>query len=151
MRRSQIYINASMFPHSWSSFIYRSSEYKDFYESLQIAFPNNVPVSQFHGCILVCSIDIYLDASLSTVSMGCNTQVICHFWNGLRPFEHNDSVRLQQQVIHLYIFEYSLIIMVKARWLPRQCIWSGQIWNLHIYLWSAHHSTEERGGVSRAH
>ncbi len=27
--------------HSWSSFIYRWSEYKGFYESLQIAFPNN--------------------------------------------------------------------------------------------------------------
>ncbi len=37
--------------HSWSSFIYRSSEYKIvfFYESLQIAFPNNVLVSQFWG------------------------------------------------------------------------------------------------------
>ncbi len=44
--------------HSWSSFIYRRSEYKGFYESLQIAFPNNVLVSQFRGWSLVCSIDI---------------------------------------------------------------------------------------------
>ncbi len=44
--------------HSWSSFIYRRSEYKGFYESLQIAFPNNVLVSQFHGWILLFSIDI---------------------------------------------------------------------------------------------
>ncbi len=41
----------------------------------QIAFPNNVLVSQFHGWSLVCSLPstIYLDASLSTVSMGHNT------------------------------------------------------------------------------
>ncbi len=44
--------------HLWSSFIYRS-EYKGFYESLQITFPNNVLVSQFRGWSLVCSIDIY--------------------------------------------------------------------------------------------
>ncbi len=35
-------------------------------------------------------------------------------------FERIDCVRLQQQVISLYIFEYSLIIMVNARWLTRQ-------------------------------
>ncbi len=45
-----IYINAPVCTnHSWSSFIYRRSEYKGFYESLQIAFPNNVLVSQFRG------------------------------------------------------------------------------------------------------
>ncbi len=32
---------------SWYSFTYRS-EYKFFYEYLQIAFPNNVLVSKFH-------------------------------------------------------------------------------------------------------
>ncbi len=42
-----VYVRAN---HSWSSFIYRRSEYKVFfYESLQIAFPNNVLVSQFRG------------------------------------------------------------------------------------------------------
>ncbi len=41
MRRSPIYINVNVrLNHLWSSFIYRSSEYKGFYESLQIAFPN---------------------------------------------------------------------------------------------------------------
>jgi len=45
--------------HLWSSFIYRRSEYKGLYESLQIAFHNNVLVSQFRGWSLVCSIDIY--------------------------------------------------------------------------------------------
>ncbi len=71
MRQSPIYINTSMFAYtcslirpymfvdSWSSFIYRS-EYKGFYESLQIAFPNNVLVIQFCGWSLVCSIDIYI-------------------------------------------------------------------------------------------
>ncbi len=34
--------------NSWSSLIYRRSEYKSFYESLQITFSNNVLVSQFH-------------------------------------------------------------------------------------------------------
>ncbi len=57
---------------------------------------------------------------------------ICHFWNDLRIFERIDCVRLQQQVIRLYIFEYSLIIMVNARWLARQRIWSGRIENLPI-------------------
>ncbi len=37
--------------------------------------------------------------------------------------------------------------MVNARWLTCQHIWSGRIGN----LWSARHSTEERGRVSRAH
>ncbi len=54
--------------------------------------------------------------------MGRDTQAIRHFWNGLRIFEHIDCVRLQQQVICLYIFEYSLIIMVNARLLTRQRI-----------------------------
>ncbi len=80
--------------------------------------------------------------------MGRDTQAIRHFWNCLRIFERIDCV--QQQVIRLYIFEYSLIIMVNARWLMRQRIWSGQIGNLHISM-SACLSTEERGGVSRAH
>ncbi len=41
--------------------------------------------------------------------------------------------------------------MANVRWLKRQCIWSGQIGNLHIlYLWSAYHSTEKKGGVTRA-
>ncbi len=57
--------------HSWSSFIYRSSKYKGFYESLQIAFPNNELVSQFRGWSLVLLHSyVYLDAPLSTVSMG---------------------------------------------------------------------------------
>ncbi len=56
------------------------------------------------------------------------------FCNGLRIFEHIDCVHLQQQVIRLYIFEYSLIIMVIARWLMRQRTWSGQIGNLHISM-----------------
>ncbi len=41
-----VYVRAN---HSWSSFTYRRSEYKDFYETLQIAFPNNVLVSKFHA------------------------------------------------------------------------------------------------------
>ncbi len=49
--------------HLWSSFICRS-EYKGFYETLQIAFPNNVLVSQFCGWSLVCSIDIYIPRCL---------------------------------------------------------------------------------------
>ncbi len=56
-------------------------------------------------------------------------------------------VRLQQQVIRLYIFEYSLIIMVNARWLTRQRIWSGRIGNLHIYGLLV----TPRKKVSRAH
>ncbi len=74
---------------SWSSFIHRRSEYKGLYESLQIVFPNNVLVSQFRGwSLVVCSIDIYT-------------------LERKRIFEHIDCVRLQQQVIHVYIFEYS--------------------------------------------
>ncbi len=38
--------------------------------------------------------------------MGRDTQAIRHFWNGLWIFERIDCVRLQQQVIRLYIFEY---------------------------------------------
>ncbi len=38
--------------------------------------------------------------------MGRDMQAIRHFWNGLRIFEHIYCVRLQQQVISLYIFEY---------------------------------------------
>ncbi len=34
--------------HSWSSFTYRNAYKVLFYESLQIAFPNNVLVSKFH-------------------------------------------------------------------------------------------------------
>ncbi len=48
-------------------------------------------------------------------SMGSDTQAILHFSNVLRIFERIDCVRLQQQVIRLYIFEYSGIIMVNAR------------------------------------
>ncbi len=44
------------------------------------------------------------------------------------------TVRLQQQVVRLYIFEYFFIIMVNARWLMRQCIWSGRIGNLHLSM-----------------
>ncbi len=61
MHRSPIYITFVYgHPnHSWSSFIYRRSVYKGFYESFQIAFPNNMLVSQFRCCSLVCSIDIH--------------------------------------------------------------------------------------------
>ncbi len=54
MRRSPIYINASMFariirdPDSPTEVV----SIRVFYESLQIAFPNNVLVSQFRGCSL---------------------------------------------------------------------------------------------------
>ncbi len=47
---------------------------------------------------------MYLDASLSTVSMGRDTLAIRHFLNVLWIFEHIDCVRLQRQFIHLYIF-----------------------------------------------
>ncbi len=43
-----------------------------------------------------------------------------------------------------------IIIMLNARWLTRQRIWSGRI-GIYTYLWSAHHSMKERVGVSRAH
>ncbi len=46
MGQIPVYVHAN---HSWSSFIYRRSEYKVFYWSLQIAFPNNVLVSMFRG------------------------------------------------------------------------------------------------------
>ncbi len=46
--------------------------------------------------------------------MGSDTQAILHFSNVLRIFERIDCVRLQQQVIRLYIFECSGIIMVNA-------------------------------------
>ncbi len=36
---------------------------------------------------------------------------------GRDTFERIHCVRLQQQAIRLYIFEYLLIIMVNARWL----------------------------------
>ncbi len=63
-----------------------------------------------------------------------DTQAIHHFWIGLQIFVRIDCVHLQQQVIRLYIFEYSLIIMVNARWLMRQHIWSGRIVEYtHIY------------------
>ncbi len=90
---------------------------------------------------------IYLDSTLSTVSMGRETQAICHFRNGLRTFEHIDYVRLQQQVIHLYIFEYLLIIMVNARWLMQQLIWSGRI-GIYTYLWSAQRGVESAELIS---
>ncbi len=60
-------------------------------------------------------------------------QAIHHFRNVLRIFERINCVRLKQQVIRLYIFEYSLIIMVNARWLTCQRIWSGRKGNLDIY------------------
>ncbi len=41
-----VYVHAN---HYWSSFTYRRSEYKVFYDSLQIAFPNNVLVNKFRG------------------------------------------------------------------------------------------------------
>jgi len=48
MSRSPICINASVRENlSWSRLTYRRSEYKGFYESLHIAFPNNVLVSSF--------------------------------------------------------------------------------------------------------
>ncbi len=47
---------------------------------------------------------MYLDASLSTVSMDRDTLTIRHFLNVLWIFEHIDCVRLQQQCIHLYTF-----------------------------------------------
>ncbi len=65
MPQSPIYINVSKNKcdanHSCSSFTYRRSEYKGFYESLQLTFPNkNVLASQFRGWSLVeWSIDIY--------------------------------------------------------------------------------------------
>ncbi len=40
-----ICLNASMY-HSWPSFIYKRSEYKRFYEFLQIAFPHSVLVNK---------------------------------------------------------------------------------------------------------
>ncbi len=81
--------------------------------------------------------------------MGRNTRAIRQFLNSLRIFEHIDCVRLQQQVIRLYIFEYSLIIMGNARWLTRQRIWSGQIGNLHISMvCSSPHGREGRGQQS---
>ncbi len=92
---------------------------------------------------------IYIDSSLSSVSMGRNTQAIRHFWNGLQIFARIDCVGLQQQVIRLYIFEYSLIIMVNARWLTRQRIWSGRIGNLHISMvCSSLHGREGRSQQS---
>ncbi len=42
----RVYVHAN---HYWSSFTYRRSEYKVFYDSLQIAFPNNVLVNKFRG------------------------------------------------------------------------------------------------------
>ncbi len=41
--------------------------------------------------------------------------------------------------------EYSLIIMLNARWLACQHTWSGRR-GIYTYLCSACHSTEERGG-----
>ncbi len=51
MRRSPIYINASMFARIIRDPASSTEEVSItfFYESLQIAFPNNVLVSQFHG------------------------------------------------------------------------------------------------------
>ncbi len=46
--------------------------------------------------------------------MGCITQAICHFWNGQQTFERLECVHLQQEVICLYIFEYSFIIMLNG-------------------------------------
>ncbi len=76
-------------------------------------FPNNVIVSRLQFSML--HRYIYLDPSLWTVSMGHDTEAIHHFRNGLRIFERIDCVCLQQQVIHLNIIEYSLIIMVNTR------------------------------------
>ncbi len=47
--------------HLWSNLTFRRSEYKGFYESLQIAIPNNIA---FLGLSLVCSIDIYIPRCL---------------------------------------------------------------------------------------
>ncbi len=81
-----------------------------------------------------------------------DTQAIHHFWIGLQIFVRIDCVHLQQQVIRLYIFEYSLIIMVNARWLHDASTyldWSNS--RIYAYLCSTPHPTEERGRVSRAH
>ncbi len=61
------------------------------------------------------------------------------FMERLRTFERVDCVRLQQQVIHMYIFEYSLMIMVNdvkltvPKWQMHQRIWNGWIGLLYIY------------------
>ncbi len=61
LRRSPIYINASMFAQIIRDPALSTEEVsiRFFYESLQIVFPNNVVVSQYRGWSLVCSIDIY--------------------------------------------------------------------------------------------
>ncbi len=80
--------------------------------------------------------------------MGRDTYVIRHFFNGLRILEHSDCVHLQQQVIHLFIFEYSLIIMVNMKWLTRQRIWRGRIGNLHTYIYGLLVTPWKRGAES---
>ncbi len=133
--------------HSWSSFIYRRSEYKGFYESLQIAFPNNVLVSQFRSML---HRYIYIPRCL----------IIDRFY-GPRyvsnpPFLERSANLWAHWLCasttasySLYIFEYSLIIMVNARWLTRQRIWSGRIGNLHISMvCSSLHGREGRSQQS---
>ncbi len=61
MRRSPIYINASLFAQIIRDPASSTEEVRiKVMNLLQIAFPNNVLVSQFRGCNSVCSIDIYI-------------------------------------------------------------------------------------------
>ncbi len=142
-----IYINASMFcvNHSWSSFIYRRSEFKGFYESLQIAFPNNLLFSQFHGWSLVCTIDIYIHRCLIMDCFYGPRYILESVWESLRRI---DCVRLQ--VIRLYIIWIFIDYYGECEtWLMSQCIWSGRIAYLHISMaCSALHRREGRSQQS---
>ncbi len=127
--------------HSWSSFIYRRSEYEGFCESLQITFPNNVLVSQFsrlkfsmlHRYIYLRYSYIGLFYGPWYVSRPLFFGTVCESLSALTVCVYTASYI----VCNLWIF---IDIMVNARGWRLQRIWSGRIGN----LW-------KRGGVSRAH
>ncbi len=126
--------------HSWSSFIYRRSKYKGFYESLQIAFPNNVLVSLFSGWSLVCSMDLYIPRCLI---------VDCFYgpWYMSHPPFLEWSANLwvhwlcasttaSYMLVYIWIF---LDYYGECEWLMRQRMWSGRI-GIYTNLWSAGHA-----------
>ncbi len=84
--------------------------------------------------------NIHVDASLVTVFYG--PRYVSHppFLERSANPAQVDCVPLQQQIIGMYVLEYSLIITVNdvkltvPKWRTRQRIWSAQIGHLYISM-----------------
>ncbi len=138
MRRSLIYINASMF--------YRRSEYKGFNKSLQIAFSNNVLVSQFCGWSLVCSIDVYIPRCL-IIDCFYGPQYVSHppfLERSAKLWAHwlRASTTASYTLVYLLIFiDYcGEFEMADASWYMTYLERPNRE---STHLWSARHSTKE--------